>query len=75
MWNAYLYGRGMQASLTPEDVSWLIILLKIARNIATPKRDNLVDTAGYARVIQMMQEGSEFSLGKFHPPDLEISDD
>ena len=35
-------------SIDPEDVADLMILLKVARNIANIKRDSYVDIAGYA---------------------------
>lgn len=35
-------------TITSSDVADLMALLKIARNIANPKRDNAVDLAGYA---------------------------
>lgn len=33
--------------ILPSDVADLMVLVKIARNIANPKRDNYVDGAGY----------------------------
>lgn len=35
-------------TITASDVADLMVLLKIARNIAQPKRDNWVDAAAYA---------------------------
>lgn len=57
LWNAYLDNRGKPlATLQPEEVAWMMILLKVAREQQTPKRDNLVDTCGYVRCIELMQE-------------------
>lgn len=33
----------------------MMVLLKIARDIFTPTRDNLADIAGYARCIERMR--------------------
>lgn len=51
LWSAYL---GVQ--VTPEDVCILNILQKISRSCHKMKRDNLVDIAGYAGNIEMIQE-------------------
>ena len=45
--------------LTPEDVCIIQILVKISRNSFASKRDNIVDIAGYARNIEMIQEERE----------------
>ena len=41
-------------SLTPADVCWLNILQKLARDMHEPRRDNLVDAAGYLLNIEML---------------------
>lgn len=51
LWNARF---GMDLSET--DIIEAMILLKIARNANTPKRDNFVDTAGYANLYGMLYE-------------------
>jgi len=59
-WNAYLRQAGFfvgRTELRPEDVGAMMILLKIARG--TEKRDNLLDIAGYARCIEMIQQERE----------------
>lgn len=43
LWGAYL-GRGFQ----PYEVADMMILMKVARNMHKPSRDNYVDVAGYA---------------------------
>lgn len=50
LWNAYLVCRKEPTcAISAEDVVVLMILLKLARHAHTPKRDNWVDIAGYAR--------------------------
>jgi len=61
LWNAYLdakrVGAGIQKlTFGPEDVCFMAILQKIARDINAPKEDNLVDIAGYALNVQLIRE-------------------
>jgi hypothetical protein len=57
LWNAYLSARREpKADISHEDVAWMMILLKAARDVFTPKRDNLVDVCGYARCLSQMRE-------------------
>lgn len=50
LWNAYLEIRKEpDAQISALDVATMMVLLKVARNCHTPKRDNFVDMAGYAR--------------------------
>ena len=44
------------AKVTPEQVGLCMIQLKIARQMFKPKRDNLVDAAGYAATIEKMND-------------------
>jgi hypothetical protein len=44
------------AQITAEDFGMLMILAKLSRQVNRPKRDNLVDAAGYAATIQMCIE-------------------
>lgn len=49
-WNWYLGARpDAAAPISPKDVSIMMLLLKVAREAHTSKRDNFVDMAGYAR--------------------------
>jgi hypothetical protein len=41
-------------NVTPEQVGLCMIQVKIARQMNKPKRDNLVDIAGYAATIEKM---------------------
>lgn len=56
LWSAWLYARGFDVSLTPEDVCWLNVLQKMSRQINAPKRDNLVDVCGYVRNVERLSE-------------------
>lgn len=45
LWSVYL-----ETPITPRQAAICLVLVKIAREIHAPKRDNLVDIAGYAAV-------------------------
>ena len=52
MWTAYMHRRGLLKqgeAITAQDVCQCMILQKISRQAHQPKRDNLVDIAGYAQ--------------------------
>jgi hypothetical protein len=59
LWNAYMdakaVGTAWPLDITPEDVCWLNVLQKIARQMNSKKEDNLVDAVGYIRNIEMME--------------------
>jgi len=55
-WNAHLRAVGITGTLSAADVAMMMILLKVARQARTPKRDNLVDIAGYARCVSQIEE-------------------
>ena len=60
LWNAYLGVRkDPSAPVSPEDVAWMMVLLKIARDVNTPHRDSLVDSLGYVRCLSMMRGWEE----------------
>lgn len=40
--------------VTKEQVAWCMIATKMARDMQVRKRDNLVDTAGYAATLERM---------------------
>ncbi len=42
--------------ITAEQVSLMMIALKIVRELQSSKRDNIVDIAGYARVLDMCKQ-------------------
>ena len=57
VWNGYIEARSInpegvklpQIELTAVDVANMMMLLKVARGLHTPKRDNWTDIAGFAR--------------------------
>jgi hypothetical protein len=51
LWSAYL---GIE--IKSEQIPMMMILLKVGRDLHKPKRDNLVDIAGYARARERMNE-------------------
>lgn len=56
-WTVYLRSKGKlvdKARITPEDVSWLMILLKTARGNHSWSDDNVLDTLGYADCLDDM---------------------
>jgi len=53
LWQDYLYvAVGTDGIISPQDVAHMLILMKIARQAHSHKRDNLVDIAGYAALSQ-----------------------
>ena len=57
LWTTYLDNRtGDRDMITAHDVAMMMALLKIARQTYAPKRDNLVDLAGYAALAQRITE-------------------
>ena len=58
MWSA-LFG----TRITPEQVPLAMICMKLSRQAHKPKRDNLVDIAGYARTLEMCEEHDDFHRG------------
>jgi len=57
LWNAYMEGRNDPSSpLEAEEVAWMMVLLKVAREQHTHKHDSLVDVCGYVRCIELMHE-------------------
>ena len=56
MWRSWLKRRfGCDIALMPEDVCWLMILLKASREANVSKADNMVDAIGYAANIDMIR--------------------
>ncbi len=51
MWSAIL-----GHEVTPEQVGLCMCAVKISRQVNKPKRDNLVDLAGYAATVDMVLE-------------------
>ena len=53
IWNIQL-GDILNSPITPRQVALMMIGLKLAREYNTPKRDNLIDIAGYVKCIDMI---------------------
>lgn len=67
MWQSFLIRRGWTPpadGMNVRDVCWLNILQKASRDANQAKRDNLVDTCGYARNAEQAQEESLKRLGE-----------
>ena len=46
----------LRRPILPREVALMMVGLKLAREINSPKRDNLVDAAGYIKCIDMIDE-------------------
>jgi len=56
LWTTYIaHRREPNSELTPEDVAWMMVLLKIGRDLHAPTKENLVDSAGYVRTLSMIR--------------------
>lgn len=66
MWSAYLTrsNSGRPVFVSAADVCMLNILQKASRQAHAPKRDNLVDIAGYAANVEQMDAARESSREK-----------
>lgn len=56
-WTTYLMGNGklvQGAALSAKDVAMLLLLLKVSREQGKPARDNIVDIAGYAGLVDSL---------------------
>ncbi len=74
LWNAQfsaILGDSEDCRFTSEDVAYAMILLKLSRQEHMPKRDNLVDIAGYAetaqRVVAKRERDAVFNSGPSGP--------
>lgn len=46
----------LKRPLLPREVALMMVGLKLAREINTSKRDNLIDAAGYLKCVDMIDE-------------------
>lgn len=60
IWSVQLE-RILSRPIEPREVALMMIGLKLAREINTPKRDNLLDAAGYVKCVDMIDE---FTAGR-----------
>ena len=54
---AKLWSATLKHNITPEQVGLCMIQVKVARQMFKPKRDNLVDLAGYAATLEKLEKG------------------
>ncbi|PJF45098.1 MAG: hypothetical protein CUN55_00475 [Phototrophicales bacterium] len=54
-WNIYLAAK-LKDSITLSDIAWMMVLLKIAREMESANRDNRVDAIGYVTCIERIQD-------------------
>ena len=53
MWGAIL---GTEGPIPPDLVALCLIAVKVSREVNAPKRDNIVDIAGYAETLSLVRE-------------------
>lgn len=56
LWSEYNIGYGLNIVFTPEDVAWMMVLLKIARQEHSDSEDNLLDSLGYVDCLDDMHK-------------------
>jgi hypothetical protein len=54
LWTTYI--RSKTDDLNPVDVAMMLVLMKVARTIETPKDDSFIDIAGYAALAGEMAD-------------------
>lgn len=52
---ARLWAVALDKDITPEDVAVCMVLVKIARQVHCPKRDNIVDAIGYLLTLEAVR--------------------
>ena len=63
IWNILL-GDTLKSPITPRQAAMMMIGVKLAREINAPKRDNLLDIAGYVKVIDLIDGHPEEKRGR-----------
>lgn len=64
IWNSLIKRRyGVDVPLTPDFACLMMIAVKLSREAGKPKRDNLVDAAGYAECASMCLEAQAAMQG------------
>jgi len=53
---AQIWSAILNIEVTPEQVALCMVGLKISREVNRPKRDNIVDGAGYFETLQMVKD-------------------
>lgn len=57
-WNVVL-GPKLKEPITPEEVVWCMVGLKLAREVNRHHRDNALDVAGYINCLDLIQQARE----------------
>jgi len=57
-WNVQIANK-LKAPIEPREVALMMIALKLAREVNTPKRDNLVDIVGYVNCVDLIDQKSK----------------
>lgn len=55
IWSVQL-GPKLNKPIEPREVALMMVGLKLAREVNAPKRDNLVDAAGYVKCVDMIDQ-------------------
>lgn len=55
IWNVQI-GQFLKRPIEPREVALMMVGLKLAREANSPKRDNLIDIAGYIKCVDMIIE-------------------
>ena len=53
---AILWSHWLNYKVTPGDVAWMMVLIKVAREQATHKDNNAIDIIGYLHCLDMMNQ-------------------
>jgi hypothetical protein len=70
MWRAMIRRRyGVDVPITPDFACLMMVAVKLSREAGKPKRDNLVDAAGYAECASMCLE-RDATEGHYPPAGL-----
>lgn len=66
-WNVVL-GPKLREPITPEEVVWCMIGLKLAREVNKHSRDNAVDVAGYVNCLDLIEQKRAADAKPQYPP-------
>jgi len=56
-WNLYILNKyNVKLTINDEDVCWMMMLLKMSRQMHQHKQDNLIDAIGYLALIDRIKE-------------------
>lgn len=58
LWNTFM-GSRINKPFTPQNVCWMMSLLKVGREMQVSKRDNGVDAIGYISLVDAMNRNME----------------